>query len=131
MQFHTDSRYGNIDMALGVSERGSSRSGLGEWVVQRLTAVYILIYIIVALVVLSFSPVTNHAGWLSLSSGLIFQISTLMFIFSILAHAWLGLKSVFLDYVHSWRVRFVLLMLLATLLIGSAIWALLVVGRMM
>ena len=128
MQFYADSRYGNIDMALGVSERGSIGSGLGEWVVQRLTAVYILIYIIVVLAVLSFSPVSSHADWLSLSSGLIFRISTLMFILSILAHAWLGLKSVFLDYVHSWRLRFVLLMLLATLLLGSAVWALLVIG---
>ena len=128
MQLYADSRYGNIDMALGVSERGSIRSGLGEWVMQRLTAVYILIYIIVILAVLSFSPVSSHADWLSLSSGLIFRVSTLMFILSILAHAWLGLKSVFLDYVHSWRLRFVLLMLLATLLLGSAVWALLVIG---
>ena len=128
MQCYADSRYGNIDMALGVSERGSIRSGLGEWVMQRLTAVYILIYIIVILAVLSFSPVSSHADWLSLSSGLIFRVSTLMFILSILAHAWLGLKSVFLDYVHSWRLRFVLLMLLATLLLGSAVWALLVIG---
>jgi succinate dehydrogenase membrane anchor subunit len=115
-------------MALGVSERGSIRSGLGEWVVQRLTAVYILIYIVVALIVFSLSPVSSYADWLSRSSSLIFQITTLMFIFSLLAHAWLGLKSVFLDYVHPWRLRFVLLMLLATLLLGSAVWALLIIG---
>ena len=114
-------------MVLGVSERGSIRSGLGEWVVQRLSAVYILIYIIVALIVFSLSPVSSYTDWSSLSSGLMFQITTLMFILSLLAHAWLGLKSVFLDYVHPWRLRFILLMLLATLLIGSAVWALLVV----
>ncbi len=115
-------------MALGVSERGSIRSGLGEWVLQRLSAVYILVYIVIALVVFSLSPVSSYAAWLSLSSSLVFQISTLMLIFSLLAHAWLGLKSVFLDYVHPWRLRFVLQMLLATLLFGSAVWALLIVG---
>ena len=115
-------------MALGISERGSIRSGLGEWVVQRLTAVYILIYIVFTLISLSLSPISSHADWLSLSSSMVFQISTLMFIFSLLAHSWLGLKSVFLDYVHPWRLRFVLLMLLATLLSGSAVWALLVVA---
>ena len=115
-------------MALGVSERGSLRSGLGEWVVQRLTAVYILIYIIIALIVFSLSPVSSYAEWLSLSGSLIFQITTLMLIFSLQVHAWLGLKSVFLDYVHPWRFRFVLLMLLATVLMGSAVWALLVIG---
>jgi succinate dehydrogenase / fumarate reductase membrane anchor subunit len=115
-------------MALGVSERGSLRSGLGEWVVQRLSAVYLLVYIVTAVVVFSLSPVSSHADWLSLSSSLIFQITSLLFIFSLLVHAWLGLKSVLLDYVHPWRLRFLLLTLLATLLIGSAVWALLVVG---
>jgi succinate dehydrogenase / fumarate reductase membrane anchor subunit len=115
-------------MALGVSDRGSLRSGLGEWVLQRLTAVYILIYIVIALIIFSLSPVSSYADWLSLSSSLIFQITALMFIFSLLAHAWLGLKSVFLDYVHPWRLRFILLMLLATALMGSALWTLLVIG---
>ena len=115
-------------MAVGVSERGSIRSGLGEWVVQRLTAVYILIYIGIALIRLSLAPVSIHADWVLLSSSLFYQITTLMFIFSLLAHAWLGLKSVFLDYIHPWRLRFLLLMVLAVLLLGLGVWALLVVG---
>jgi len=114
-------------MALGMSERGSLHSGLGEWVVQRLTAVYMLLYIVIALLRLLISPVSSQTEWLLLSSGLVFQITLLLFIFSLLAHAWLGLKSVFLDYVHTWRVRFLLLMTVAVLLIATGLWALLVV----
>lgn len=116
-------------MALGMSERGSLHSGLGEWVVQRLTAVYMLFFIIMALIRLSVSPVSSQSDWLLLSSGLLFQIFLLLFIFSLLAHAWLGLKSVFLDYVHPWRLRFLLLMVVAVLLLAAGVWALLVVVK--
>jgi len=116
-------------MALGTSERGSLHSGLGEWVVQQLTAVYMLLFIVMALIRLSVSPVSSQSDWLLLSSSLLFQISLLLFIFSLLAHAWLGLKSVFLDYVHPWRLRFLLLMVVAVLLLAAGVWALLVVVK--
>ena len=114
-------------MAVGMSERGSLHSGLGEWVVQRLTAVYMLLFIVIALICFSISPVSSQADWLLLSSGLLFQIALLLFIFSLLAHAWLGLKSVFLDYVHPWRLRFLLLTVVAVLLLAAGTWALLVI----
>lgn len=116
-------------MAVGMSERGSLHSGIGEWVVQRLTAVYMLLFIVMALIRLLVSPVSSHSDWLLLSSGLLFQISLLLFIFSLLAHVWLGLKSVFLDYVHPWRLRFLLLMVVAVLLLAAGVWALLVVVK--
>ena len=115
-------------MAVGVSERGSIRSGLGEWIVQRLTAVYLLVFIIVAVVRFTVWPISSYADWLQLSSSLFYKISTLLFIFSLLAHAWLGLKSVFLDYIKPWRMRFLLHMVLATVLLGIGVWALLVIG---
>ena len=115
-------------MAVGVSDRGSIRSGLGEWVVQRLTAVYLLVYIIIALIYFTIWPISSYTDWVQLSSNLFYQISTLLFIFSLLAHAWLGLKSVFLDYIKPWRLRFLLQMVLATVLLGIGVWALLVIG---
>jgi len=114
-------------MAVGMSVRGSLHSGLGEWVVQRLTAVYMLFFIVTILISFSISPVSSEADWLSLSSGMLFQISLMLFIFSLLAHVWLGLKSVFLDYVHPWRLRFFLQMIVALLLLATGLWALLVV----
>lgn len=115
-------------MAIGVSERGSQRSGLGEWVLQRLTAVYILFFTIAAVIRLTFWPVTSYQDWLMLSSGLFYRVTILILIFSLLLHAWLGLKSVLLDYVHPWRLRFSILMMVAVALLGTGVWALLVIG---
>ena len=114
-------------MAIGTSERGSIRSGLGEWIVQRITAVYMLLYITEVLVLLMLSPVTSHARWTSLSANLLFQVATLLFIYSMLLHAWLGLRSVMLDYIKPWRLRFLLYMLVAIILAGFAVWAFLVI----
>jgi succinate dehydrogenase / fumarate reductase membrane anchor subunit len=115
-------------MAVGVSERGSIRAGLGEWRVQRVTAVYVLFYIIAIVIRMLLAPVHSHADWLSLSSSLLFQVTTLLFIYSMLAHAWVGLKSVMLDYIKPWRLRFLLNILAAVALAGLGIWASLVVA---
>lgn len=115
-------------MGLDVSKRGSIRAGLGEWVVQRVTAVYMLGYIAASLAWILLSPVATHADWVSLSSGLVFKVTILLFVFSMLAHAWLGMKSVMLDYIKPWRLRFMLTMLLAMTLIAVAVWSVLVVG---
>jgi succinate dehydrogenase / fumarate reductase membrane anchor subunit len=116
-----------VDMAIGTRERGSIRSGLGEWVVQRVTAVYMLLYITDVMVLLVLSPVVSHSQWTSLSANLLFQVATLLFIYSMLIHAWLGLKSVMLDYVKPWRLRFLLYMLVAIILAGLGVWAFLVI----
>ena len=108
--------------------RGSAGAGLGEWVVQRVSAVYVLIFILWLSFSLSLNPITSHSDWLSFSSGNIFRVAALLFILSLLVHAWTGLKSVFLDYVHNWRLRFLLSMSLALVFAGLASWSLIVIG---
>lgn len=108
--------------------RGSSGAGLGEWIVQRVSAVYLLLFCVSLCIVLITSPIRSHADWLSLSSGSVFRVATILFIASLIIHAWTGLRSVFLDYVHNWRVRFFLMVVLALLFSGMFAWALIVIG---
>ena len=74
-------------MGLDVSKRGSIRAGLGEWVVQRVTAVYMLGFILFSLAWAFVSPLSSYQDWLSLSSSLVFKVTILLFVFSMLAHA--------------------------------------------
>ena len=117
-------------MALVMRERGSLRSGLGEWIVQRVTAVYILLYLLAMLLTQALSPIQEHADWLKLSDNMLFRVTSLLFIVSLLAHSWVGLKSVFLDYVKPTGLRFIMLMLLAVAISGLVIWALLVISKL-
>ena len=108
--------------------RGSSGGGLGEWIVQRVSAVYLLVFCVSLCIVLIAHPIQSHADWLSLSSGALFRVATILFIASLIIHAWTGIRSVFLDYVHNWGVRFVLMVILALLFSGMFAWALIVIG---
>lgn len=108
--------------------RGSSGAGLGEWIAQRVSAVYVFIFILWMTIDLSLNPITSHSDWQSLSSGYFFRVTALLFVVSLLVHAWTGLKSVFLDYVHNWRLRFLLVMTLALVFGGFTIWSFIVLG---
>lgn len=115
-------------MGLNSQDRGSARKGLGEWIVQRVSAVYILLFILVLTIRLVLDPLASHADWQLLSSGVVFRVGWLLLIVGLLIHAWIGLKSVFLDYVHNWRIRFLLVMILGLAFSGLGIWALVVVA---
>ena len=108
--------------------RGSAGAGLGEWIIQRVSAVYALFFILWLSISLFLKPITSHGDWQSFSADNFFRVAALLFVASLLVHAWTGLKSVFLDYVNSWRMRFLLNMTLALVFGGIAIWSFIVLG---
>src|SRR5882672_318000 len=77
-----------------VRQLGSARDGLSEWRLQRLTAIALIplsLYFVASVLWLA-SPVT--------------ALLVMLFVLAGLAHALVGLRSVFLDYVHT-RARLV------------------------
>ena len=98
---------------------GSSHAGLGEWLLQRLTALYISGFIVYATLRFSIAPIDNYAEWtIWFASGAV-RVSWALFVASILVHAWIGLRSVYLDYLHPLWLR-----VAALILTGTALWAL-------
>jgi succinate dehydrogenase / fumarate reductase, membrane anchor subunit len=103
-------------------------NGLKDWLVQRLTAVYLLVYSIVCVVIwLGCSP-WHYANWTALFHTAWFQIATALALFAILLHAWVGIWTVTTDYMKSTFLRLmvqglVLLVLLSQLIGGfMLIW---------
>jgi succinate dehydrogenase / fumarate reductase, membrane anchor subunit len=76
-----------------------SRSGLSDWLIQRVTGVIIAAYTIFIAVYLVFNPGLDFAQWQSLHQGLPMRLFSLATIVSIAAHAWIGLWAVLTDYV--------------------------------
>lgn len=92
-------------------------SGFRAWVVQRLSAIYLGIYVIYLLGYFIVSPPASHGDmvqWLSLPSV---NITMALFFLSLLLHAWIGLRDVVIDYVHPLGMRMTVLTLIAALLI--------------
>jgi len=99
-----------------VSQLGSARDGLREWRLQRLTAVALIplgLYFAASLLWLASSDQTTAAAWLA---SPVPALLVMFFVLAGFAHALVGLRSVFLDYVHT-RAR----LLAAGLLVRAAV----------
>ncbi|MEE4110189.1 MAG: succinate dehydrogenase, hydrophobic membrane anchor protein [Halieaceae bacterium] len=73
-----------------------SRSGLSDWLVQRVTAVILLTFFIFIGVKLIGG--ISYAEWTALFSQGWMKIYTLLAALSLAAHAWIGMWGVFTDY---------------------------------
>jgi succinate dehydrogenase / fumarate reductase membrane anchor subunit len=99
-----------------VRQLGSARDGLGEWRLQRLTAIALIplgLYFAASILWLATSDQVAAATWLASPPGALLVI---FFVLAGLAHALVGLRSVFFDYVHTRASLFV-----ANLLVRAAV----------
>ncbi len=96
--------------------------GVRAWLLQRLSAVYIGLYLLIALFTLGTGPALDYTRWHSLLSRPVVSIASLLFFFFILIHAWVGIRDVLLDYVQLTALRFSILMVLALGLLTMGIW---------
>ena len=96
--------------------------GLRAWLLQRLSAVYMAVYMIIAVIWLSLNAPVEFASWQALFAQPLINIFTLLFVWLLLAHAWVGVRDIFVDYVHHLPTRFMLLVLVGTLQVVLAIW---------
>ena len=113
-----------------VRQLGSGRDGLREWRLQRLSALALIplsLYFVVSILRLVVSDRLSAARWLS---SPVPALLTILFVVALFAHAFVGLRSVLLDYVHT-RGRLVAAELLvraaAILLAGASILSVLTV----
>jgi succinate dehydrogenase / fumarate reductase, membrane anchor subunit len=111
-----------------VRQLGSARDGLSEWRLQRLTAIALIplgLYFVASVLWLATSDRITAAAWLS---SPVTALLVMLFVLAGLAHALVGLRSVFLDYVHT-RARLVaaglLIRAVAVLLAGASVLAIL------
>lgn len=74
------------------------RSGLSDWVIQRVTAIVLLAYAIFIGAQLFGGPELTYAGWKALFAHTWVRVFSLAAILSVAAHAWIGLWSVSTDY---------------------------------
>ncbi|MCB1703282.1 MAG: succinate dehydrogenase, hydrophobic membrane anchor protein [Halioglobus sp.] len=72
------------------------RSGLYDWLMQRVTAVILLAYFLFIGAVVISGP--GYAEWSALFSQTWVRVFSMLALLSLGAHAWVGLWAVFTDY---------------------------------
>ena len=82
------------------------RSGLYDWMIQRVTAVVLLAYTLFIVGFLLLNPDVDFQQWQALFENLAMRIFTLLLVLSFAAHAWIGLWCVTTDYIPMTGLRF-------------------------
>ena len=72
------------------------RSGLSDWLIQRVSALVLLAYVIFLAIVLSGG--VDYAEWRALFDLTCIKVFSLAALLSLAMHAWIGLWSVSTDY---------------------------------
>lgn len=84
-------------MVTSVSSFG--RSGLADWVVQRVSAVILLAYVIFLVGFIVLNPDMQFRDWQALFHALWVKMFTLLALLSLCAHAWVGMWTIGTDYI--------------------------------
>ena len=77
------------------------RSGLYDWLVQRITAVVLAVYLVTLLGYLILTPDLDYQQWQGLFSATWMRIASLMALMALCAHAWIGMWTISTDYLTS------------------------------
>jgi len=75
------------------------RSGLYDWLIQRVSAVIMAVYTVFIVAYIVITPELTFEQWQSLFGQLWMRVFTLMTLLSVVAHAWIGLWAVLTDYI--------------------------------
>jgi len=74
------------------------RSGLSDWLLQRITATIMTAYLIFIVAYFGFNDV-DYSSWKALNAGLPMKMFSLLTVLSIAIHSWIGMWGVLTDYV--------------------------------
>lgn len=99
-------------------------TGLAAWRVQRIGAVYMLLFVLFMLGALWLHPRPSYVEWRGWVGQSNMSIAILVFFAALLSHMWVGLRDVLLDYARPAGLRSFLLGVLGISLFGTAAWLL-------
>ena len=97
--------------------------GLRDWLAQRLTAVVMIVYSVLFVVMLLKMPQFDYASWRAMWMAPVMRIATLLFLLSLFLHAWIGMRNIFMDYIKHTELRVAFYAAVILALVAYAAWA--------
>ncbi len=102
-------------------------SGLKDWLIQRVSAVYLALYLIGLFAYIGCHQPMTFDVWHAFFQTTVVQILTALAIFMFVLHAWIGIWTVTTDYIQSTVVRLSVQVLVALFLSTQLIWGFMIV----
>ncbi|MDX9700313.1 MAG: succinate dehydrogenase, hydrophobic membrane anchor protein [Rhodocyclaceae bacterium] len=104
--------------------------GLRDWIGQRATAMFMVIYTVIFAFKALALPEMSHEHWSAMFSGGLMGFLTFLFFMALFYHAWIGVRDIFMDYIKPTGIRLALHLVVLFLLIGYAGWAAQILWRL-
>lgn len=77
------------------------RNGYQDWILQRVSAVILGLYIMFLLVFWLCMPICDNLSWHSLFHNQTMRLITMIALLSLMMHAWIGMWVVITDYIKT------------------------------
>ncbi|MCA3081145.1 MAG: succinate dehydrogenase, hydrophobic membrane anchor protein [Rhodocyclaceae bacterium] len=96
--------------------------GWKDWMIQRITAVVMVVYSVLILGFFLVHGTVAFADWKHLFQNQLVRILSLLFFLTVFYHAWIGVRDVLMDYIKPLFIRLSLQVVVCLFLIVCSIW---------
>ena len=103
-----------------------TRSGLRDWLIQRLSAVMIGAYVIFLVGFIVLHPHLSFTTWSHLFKHILMRVITLIILIAIMLHAYIGMWTISTDYLKNTGVRLLFQMVVFVALLAFLIWGMMI-----
>jgi len=103
------------------------RNGIHDWLLLRAAAMVMTLYVLYILGFIVMSGTLTYDIWRGFFSSNFTKVFTLLTLFSILVHGWIGMWQVLTDYIKPLALRMMLQLVIVVALLVYAIYGTVVV----
>jgi succinate dehydrogenase / fumarate reductase, membrane anchor subunit len=104
--------------------------GFRDWLAQRVTAVLMALFTVVLLLQVILGGPMGYDKWAGIFAAQWMKVFTFVVIVSLLYHAWVGMRDIWMDYIKSVSLKLTLQVFTIVWLVGCAGWAIQVLWRL-
>jgi succinate dehydrogenase / fumarate reductase membrane anchor subunit len=104
--------------------------GFRDWLAQRVTGVLMALFTIVLLLQVLVGKPMDYYKWAGIFSAQWMKVFTFVVIVSLLVHAWVGMRDIWMDYIKPVGLKLALQVFTIVWLVGCAGWAIQVLWRL-
>lgn len=104
-----------------------SNTGVRDWIIQRVSAVVLGLYLITLIVFFVFNPHLQFQTWHSFFANQWMKSFSFLALLSLVAHAWIGVWTILTDYIKPKGLRLLLESLMVLALFVYLAWGVLII----
>ena len=97
--------------------------GLRDWLIQRITAVLMVTYVLFMAGYVALHPDLGYDRWIGLFSNQVMRACSLIFLLSVYYHSWVGVRDIVMDYIKAASIRLAIYLAVIVALLLYVIWS--------